>query len=222
VVRGPVANVYGSGAIGGVASFRTKDLSDIILPGEMAAVQSHGMFGTNGSQWLGSTFMGARGPAGDVFAGGVYRNSQDYVEGNGEVVPNTGSQLESGLVKIATRPAEGQEIKLSAITYNTNYDFGQTSGSEGVYATNVQNQTVTGQYTLKSPETPLVDFHTDSIGTRPLHDRPSRRRSSSAADRDATSISPVRSAPRAASCSIPAASMPSTPRASMPVHSAIR
>jgi hemoglobin/transferrin/lactoferrin receptor protein len=162
VVRGPVANVYGSGAIGGVASFRTKDLSDIILPGEMAAVQSHGMFGTNGSQWLGSTFMGARGPAGDVFAGGVYRNSQDYVEGNGEVVPNTGSQLESGLVKIATRPAEGQEIKLSAITYNTNYDFGQTSGSEGVYATNVQNQTVTGQYTLKSPETPLVDFHTDS------------------------------------------------------------
>jgi hemoglobin/transferrin/lactoferrin receptor protein len=32
VVRGPVANVYGSGAIGGVASFRTKELSDIILP----------------------------------------------------------------------------------------------------------------------------------------------------------------------------------------------
>lgn len=44
VVRGPVANVYGSGAIGGVASFRTKELSDIILPGEMAAVQGHGMF----------------------------------------------------------------------------------------------------------------------------------------------------------------------------------
>src|SRR6185312_4651059 len=38
VVRGPVANVYGSGAIGDVASFRTKELSDIILPGEMAAV----------------------------------------------------------------------------------------------------------------------------------------------------------------------------------------
>jgi hemoglobin/transferrin/lactoferrin receptor protein len=53
VVRGPVANVYGSGAIGGVASFRTKELSDIILPGEIAAGQSHGMFGTkavNGSR----------------------------------------------------------------------------------------------------------------------------------------------------------------------------
>ena len=162
VVRGPVANVYGSGAIGGVASFRTKELSDIILPGEIAAGQSHGMFGTNGSQWLASTFAGARGPAGDIFAGGVYRNSLNYVEGNGQVVPNTGSQTESGLVKLATRPAEGQELKLGAITYNTNYDFGQTSGSEGVYGTNVQNQTVTGQYTIKSPETPLVDFRTNA------------------------------------------------------------
>ena len=81
---------------------------------------------------------------------------------NGQVVPNTGSQTESGLVKLATRPAEGQELKLGAITYNTNYDFGQTSGSEGVYGTNVQNQTVTGQYTIKSPETPLVDFRTNA------------------------------------------------------------
>ena len=66
VVRGPVANIYGSGAIGGVASFRTKDLSDILLPGEWAAVQTHGTYGTNGSQWLASTFMGARGAAGDI------------------------------------------------------------------------------------------------------------------------------------------------------------
>jgi hypothetical protein len=33
------------------------------------------MFGTNGSQWLASTFAGARGPAGDIFAGGVYRTA---------------------------------------------------------------------------------------------------------------------------------------------------
>jgi hemoglobin/transferrin/lactoferrin receptor protein len=90
VVRGPVANIYGSGAIGGVASFRTKDLDDILLPGEMAAIQSHGMFGTNGSQWLASTFMGARGPQGDIFAGGVYRDSLDYRDGNGDVIQNTG------------------------------------------------------------------------------------------------------------------------------------
>jgi hemoglobin/transferrin/lactoferrin receptor protein len=66
VVRGPVANIYGSGAIGGVASFRTKDLGDILLPGEIAAIQTTGMYSTNGNQWLTSTFMGARSGATDI------------------------------------------------------------------------------------------------------------------------------------------------------------
>ncbi|HAP49306.1 MAG TPA: TonB-dependent receptor, partial [Afipia sp.] len=34
IVRGPTANIYGSGAIGGVASFRTKDIQDVVRPGE--------------------------------------------------------------------------------------------------------------------------------------------------------------------------------------------
>lgn len=162
VVRGPVANIYGSGAIGGVASFRTKDLSDILLPGEWAAVQTHGTYGTNGSQWLASTFMGARGAAGDIFAGGVFRDSHDYQEGNGSFVPNTGGEAESGMVKLTARPGNGQEVKISAVTYNTDYDFGQTSGQEGQYATSVQNQTVTAAYNVKSPETTLLDFHSNA------------------------------------------------------------
>ena len=83
VVRGPVANIYGSGAIGGVTSFRTKDLDDILLPGETQAIQSHAMFGTNGDQWLASTFGGARGPLGDIFVGGIYRDSGNYTSGAG-------------------------------------------------------------------------------------------------------------------------------------------
>ena len=34
VARGPVTNIYGSGAIGGVVSFRTKDAQDVLRPGE--------------------------------------------------------------------------------------------------------------------------------------------------------------------------------------------
>lgn len=162
VVRGPVANIYGSGAIGGVASFRTKDLDDILQPGEMAAVESHGMFGTNGDQWLASTFMGARGPTGDIFAGGVFRDSGNYMEGNGNIVPNTGYETESGMVKLTARPDDGQQIKLEAITYNNDYNFGQTTGEEGVYATSVQNQTVDAQYSFKRPDTPLIDFQSNA------------------------------------------------------------
>lgn len=46
IVKGPVANIYGSGAIGGVAAFSTKDVSDILLPGEVAGGEVHGMYGT--------------------------------------------------------------------------------------------------------------------------------------------------------------------------------
>jgi hemoglobin/transferrin/lactoferrin receptor protein len=190
VVRGPVANIYGSGGIGGVASFRTKDLDDILHPGEIAAVQGHGMYGTNGNQWLASTFGGARAAYGDVFLGGVFRDSGNYASGNGTLtslqctsncagypttvipgntaVPYSGNEIESGLAKLTFRPGEGQQIKISAITYNTNYDFGDTTGAGttipgiGVYGENIKNQTVTGQYTVKSPDAPLLDFKTEA------------------------------------------------------------
>jgi len=37
IVRGPTANIYGSGAIGGVVSFRTKDIDDVVRPGDAGA-----------------------------------------------------------------------------------------------------------------------------------------------------------------------------------------
>src|SRR6186713_1587818 len=42
IVRGPTANIYGSGAIGGVASFRTKDIEDVVRPGERWGVDLSG------------------------------------------------------------------------------------------------------------------------------------------------------------------------------------
>ena len=189
VVGGPVANIYGSGAIGGVAAFQTKDLNDILLPGEIAAIQSHLMYGSNGNEWLASIFGGERGAEGDIFLGGVYRNSGNYTSGNGTInslqcasscagwpttiipgntsVPNTGDQTDSGMVKLTMRPGEGQQIKLTAITYNNNYNFGDTTGAGitlpgiGIYGEDVKNQTVNAQYTAKSPDSPLVDFNSN-------------------------------------------------------------
>ena len=42
VVRGPTANIYGSGAIGGLVSFRTKDINDVLRPGERWGVDLSG------------------------------------------------------------------------------------------------------------------------------------------------------------------------------------
>lgn len=48
VVRGPVANIYGSGAIGGVVVFETLDARDILLPGETTAGILKSGYETNG------------------------------------------------------------------------------------------------------------------------------------------------------------------------------
>jgi hemoglobin/transferrin/lactoferrin receptor protein len=47
VVRGPVANIFGSGAIGGVASFRTKDVDDVLKVGERWGVLTNNMGSSN-------------------------------------------------------------------------------------------------------------------------------------------------------------------------------
>ncbi|MFD2029554.1 TonB-dependent receptor plug domain-containing protein [Ancylobacter dichloromethanicus] len=57
VVRGPVSNIYGSGAIGGVVTMRTKDADDIIAPGKSQGRRGHGR---GRRQWLHGLWLGAR------------------------------------------------------------------------------------------------------------------------------------------------------------------
>ncbi len=90
VVRGPVANIYGSGAIGGVVSFRTKDVEDVLRPGKTWGILTRGEIGTNLSQGLGSTFLAFRpNPNFDFMFGGVFRSRGNYRDGDGQVIQNT-------------------------------------------------------------------------------------------------------------------------------------
>ncbi|WP_457155519.1 TonB-dependent receptor plug domain-containing protein, partial [Mesorhizobium sp. P5_C1] len=51
VIRGPVANTYGSGAIGGVVFFDTKDAEDFLKPNETWAGSVTGRYESNGKGW---------------------------------------------------------------------------------------------------------------------------------------------------------------------------
>ena len=83
VVRGPTANIYGSGAIGGVVSFRTKDVQDILRPGEKSALEVGTSLGSNSNRAMGSAFAGARSATADVFVGATTRTQSDYKDGDG-------------------------------------------------------------------------------------------------------------------------------------------
>ena len=85
-------------------SFRTKDVEDILKPGERYGALANFNVGSNQFRGLGSLFGAGRiGPNVDVIAGGSYRAQSDYKDGNGNVVPNSGSDVATGLGKVTVQ-----------------------------------------------------------------------------------------------------------------------
>jgi hemoglobin/transferrin/lactoferrin receptor protein len=185
IVRGPTANIYGSGAIGGVVSFRTKDINDVVRPGERWGVDMSGFGGTNSARGLGSVFGGVRvNPDVDVFGGAVYRTQGNYKDGNGTEIGNTGNELAGGLLKLTVRPADGHEIKLGGIFQDYQYSIGQFNRGpvltaaqralfqgSSVYASDVKNYTGTLTWKYSKPDDNLWDWNMSLYGNRTDNDQ---------------------------------------------------
>ncbi len=185
VVRGPTANIYGSGAIGGVVSFRTKDINDVVRPGERWGVDMTGSGGTNSARGLGSIFGGVRAdPNVDVFGGAVYRTQGNYKDGNGTEIGNTGNELAAGLMKVTVRPADGHEIKFGGIFQDYQYSIGQQNrgptttsappaaiAGTSVYASDAKNYTGTVTWKYNKPDDNLWDWNMSLYGNRTDNDQ---------------------------------------------------
>ena len=185
IVRGPTANIYGSGAIGGVVSFRTKDINDVVRPGERWGVDMTGSGGTNSARGLGSIFGGVRvNPDVDVFGGAVYRTQGNYKDGNGTEIGNTGNEIAAGLMKVTVRPADGHEIKLGGIFQDYQYSIGQFNRGpvltaaqralfqgSSVYASDAKNYTGTLTWKYSKPDDNLWDWNLSLYGNRTDNDQ---------------------------------------------------
>ena len=168
VARGPVSNIYGSGAIGGVVVYRLKEAADILKAGEKWAIENKEELSSNRGNFS-SLFGAARvGNNIDVLAGGTFRKLNDYKDGNGDTVPNTGSETWTGTAKVNMRPAEGHELKFGYTRYNSLFDLGQPFFAlfgpppavqvTPIYATHLVNEIANARWLYKSPDNPLVDF----------------------------------------------------------------
>ena len=184
VVRGPSATIYGSGAIGGVVSFRTKDVDDILKPGETWGGIVHGLYGSNTSSWLTSAIAAARvGPNVDIVAGGTYRNNGNYKTGSngtvpgppytgpgpGQEVPNSGFETETGMAKVTVRPADGHSVRITGLTYNSDFTAGQPGSSN--FKTNAQQHLVTGGWRYSRPDDKIFDFDINAYWTHTTNEQ---------------------------------------------------
>jgi hemoglobin/transferrin/lactoferrin receptor protein len=172
IIRGPIANVFGSGAIGGITSFRTKDAEDVLKAGEQWAVLTSGI-GSSNLGGVGSLFAASRlGSNAEIFAGGTYRMQSAYRDGDGTVIPNTGSEIWTGVAKATYRPAEGHQFKLGYITYEADYKTGQPyppgtpPPSASIYGTLTRNEVATARWTYSRPDDRLFDFDINTYWTK--------------------------------------------------------
>jgi hemoglobin/transferrin/lactoferrin receptor protein len=177
IIRGPIANIFGSGAIGGITSFRTKDAEDVLKAGEQWAVLT-GATGSSNLGGVGSLFGAARlGPNAEIFAGGTFRKQSAYRDGDGTVISNTGNEVWTGTVKGTYRPAEGHQFKLGYITYDADYKTGQPfpantpPPSASIYATNTRNEIANARWTYARPDDWMFNFDGNVYWTRTATDQ---------------------------------------------------
>lgn len=163
VIRGPSSNSYGSGAIGGVISFETKDASDMVKDDETWAFSQKLRYGSNG-EGVSSVSTGAWkvNDKFEVIGSLSFRDLDTYKDGNGDDVRWTGEQVDSGFFKAVVRPAEGHELKFGVTRQNVSDIISGSSGSTSATLSRYETETVVDTYTASWDYNPadndLVDL----------------------------------------------------------------
>lgn len=167
VLRGPASStLYGSGAIGGVINFVTKDASDFIADGMNGAVRVKGQYTSNGSGTLASGVLAHRFSDNlEVLATGNWRRSEDFELANGATLSGSAFDAWSGLVKGTSHFGENNEqsLRLSYQKWQSDaddQDYAQTGSlaAFGLVDREVVDQTAVLQYANEDQDNPWVDL----------------------------------------------------------------
>jgi hemoglobin/transferrin/lactoferrin receptor protein len=165
VLRGPASStLYGSGAIGGVINFTTRDASDFIAEGLQGALRLKGQYSTNGNQTLSSGLWAHRvNETFEVLAAGNWRRSDEQTLANGEAMVGSDFDTLSGLIKGTARFGDNDEQTLTA-SYQRWFlgaeqqPYMQTGGTPGMIAAfGVTDRIVVDQTAILRWENPATD-----------------------------------------------------------------
>ncbi|MBO6901240.1 MAG: TonB-dependent receptor [Rhizobiaceae bacterium] len=165
VLRGPASStLYGSGAIGGVINFTTKDASDFIDDGQSGSLRLKGGFNSNVNSWLGSALLAQRlGENAGFLIAGNYRKSAPYVTGAGTVVPSSDFSAWSGLAKGTFKVGDEGTLRASYQHWDSNavnQDYAQvgTQAAFGTVDRHVVDKTAVVSYENPFSENDWIDL----------------------------------------------------------------
>ena len=167
VLRGPASStLYGSGALGGVINFTTKDASDFIADGKSGAARLKTQYSSNGSGTLVSGLVAQQvNDTFDILATGNWRRSDQFTLANGNVLSGSDFAALSGLIKGTARFGDNDEqvLRLSYQRWSSdadNQDYAQT-GTQAAFGQvdrKVLDQTAVLSYENDDSDNPWVDL----------------------------------------------------------------
>ncbi|MDF0597992.1 TonB-dependent receptor domain-containing protein [Psychromarinibacter halotolerans] len=165
VLRGPASStLYGSGAIGGVINFETKDAGDFLTTGNHALRFRTG-YTSNGNEKLVSAIYATR-PV-DTFETLFalnYRKAGDYEDGDGNDVAGSAYDALSGLIKAKYTFGDtlSKSLTASYSAWNSSLDdtsYAQTdSFNFGTIDRDIFDQTFALRYEDSAPGNPWLDL----------------------------------------------------------------
>lgn len=161
VLRGPASStLYGSGALGGVINFTTKDASDFIKDGMTGAARLKTSYYSNGDGTLVSPLVAHRFSDNfEVLATGNWRRSDNYELADGRELLGSEFTAWSGLLKGTARFGDNNEQVLRASYQHWSSDaddqeYNQTGSAAGF---GLVDRTVTDKTAVLSYENPASD-----------------------------------------------------------------
>lgn len=167
VVRGPIANVYGSGAIGGVVSFDTIAPDDVLRFDERWGVESTSAYETNGD----GRRAGLRGAVRitDQFAvlGALaYDGNEELEDGAGDPIVGSEADALTGLLKAEIQANDFNRITASYLADHTAYTRDASSSfGPSAYDTDVFGQTAALKWSYENPEDRWFDVDASAYWT---------------------------------------------------------
>jgi hemoglobin/transferrin/lactoferrin receptor protein len=159
VLRGPAfSTLYGSGALGGVINFETKDASDFIAEGQNGALRLKGSWNSNGDGYLVSSVLAQRmGENAEFLLTGNYRASDPYTSGDGDEVLGTNFEAWSGLAKGTFKVGDEGTLRLSYQQWDSDLDDQQLSQTSTAASFGLIDRHVIDRTAIASYENPFSD-----------------------------------------------------------------
>jgi hemoglobin/transferrin/lactoferrin receptor protein len=167
VLRGPASStLYGSGALGGVVNFETKDASDFLADGQTGTLKLKGTYDSNPNGYLTSAILALRlSDYAEVLLTGNYRTADAFRDGGGLEVQGSEFTTPNGMAKGTFYLDETRERKVqfsySQFTSdqdNQGYSQLQPTGFFGTVDRVVNNKQAQISYEDAATDNPWLDL----------------------------------------------------------------